>query len=98
MTDGSYTSVVFAALAEGESDLQRAYQQATTTVETLLSQLGSSLSLWVGSAQTAYHSAQNTWNTAQSNMATVMSQLGTVVGTANDNYIATENINQQMWT
>jgi WXG100 family type VII secretion target len=97
MADGSYTKVVFGALEEGQSDLQRAYQQATSTVESLLSQLGSSLSQWAGSAQTAYHSAQTTWNTAQSNMAGVLQSLGSVVGEANTNYINTENVNSSMW-
>jgi WXG100 family type VII secretion target len=90
--------VVFAALEEGQTDLQQAYQKASTTVETLLSQLKSSTGLWQGAAETAYTSAQATWNTANANMTAVISQLSTVVGQANANYVATENTNSSMWT
>lgn len=98
MAGGSYTKVVFGALEEGEADLKRAYSQATHTVETLLSQLHSSLSMWSGSAQAAYTQVQQTWNQASSAMNATIASLGNVVGTANTNYMSTENANTQLWS
>lgn len=98
MATGSYTRVVFGALEEGEADLKRAYAQATQTVEQLLSQLGSSLSMWSGSAQAAYTQVQHQWNQASSSMNATIASLGSVVGTANANYISTETTNTNLWT
>lgn len=97
MADGSYTRVQFASLQAGEADFARAYAQLTETISTLESQLNTNLSMWVGSAQTAYHEAQAVWHNAEQNMAAVMQHLGAVIGTANENYINTEAANARAW-
>jgi 6 kDa early secretory antigenic target len=98
MSAGSdYTRVVFSAMEQGQADFARTYSTLQGEIEQLESQLNSSLSEWVGSAQQAYHEAQAQWNAAMANMQSVIQQLGVVIGQANDNYTTAESQNQARW-
>jgi 6 kDa early secretory antigenic target len=92
-----YTLANFGTLQQGQADFQQTYNNVVTEVQTLESQLQTSLSQWVGSAQQAYYEAQAQWNAAMSNMQQVLQQLGTVIGTANDNYQSAEQTNTNLW-
>lgn len=97
MADSSFTRVMFGSLQAGEADFARAYAQLTETISTLESQLNTNLALWNGQARSAYTQAQAVWHNAEANMAAVMQHLGAVIGTANENYMATERANASAW-
>jgi WXG100 family type VII secretion target len=93
-----YTAVSFGGMAAGEADFASTYQALSSTLQTLESQLQSSLSLWSGSAQQAYYAEKAKWNAAATDMAAVVQNLSKVIGMANQNYQVTENVNRSMWT
>jgi WXG100 family type VII secretion target len=92
-----YTAVQFGAMSTGEADFASVYAQLQSTLDTLQSQLQSSLQSWTGSARQAYYAAKAEWDAAAADMATVVQQLSAVVGTANHNYQAAESTNTAMW-
>jgi len=97
MAGGDYTAVNFGAMAQGEADFASTYQSLNSTLQTLESQLQSSLNQWTGAAQTAYYAEKAKWDAAAQDMAMVVQSLGKAVGTANANYEVTEKTNSAMW-
>jgi early secretory antigenic target protein ESAT-6 len=97
MAGGDYTAVNFGAMAQGEADFASTYQSLNSTLQTLESQLQSSLNQWTGAAQTAYYAEKAKWDAAAQDMAMVVQSLGKAVGTANQNYEVTEKTNSAMW-
>jgi WXG100 family type VII secretion target len=94
---GDYTKAVFGTLETGSSEFASTYAQVVQTVDTLDSQLRTSLSEWSGSAQTAYYECKAKWDAAIADMATVIQSLGNVIDTANVNFQGAENANRSMW-
>jgi len=97
MAGSDYTRAQFASLSAGEQDYMRVFTQVRSTIDTLNSQLRSSLSEWNGSAQAAYHTAQAQWNAAMANMQEVLGNLQAVAAQASEAYPATEAANTQLW-
>jgi 6 kDa early secretory antigenic target len=98
MPGSDYTKAMFGSLSQGESDYARTYSQLVSTIDTLNSQLRSSLSEWAGQAQAAYHEAQAQWNAAMADMQGVLRNLQAVAGQAATNYPATEAANARLWS
>jgi WXG100 family type VII secretion target len=95
--DADYTKAVFGTLETGSSEFASTYAQVVTTVDTLDSQLRTSLGEWSGTAQTAYYECKAKWDAAIADMATVIQSLGQVIDTANINFQGAENANASMW-
>jgi len=95
--DGEYTAVQFGAMSTAEADFASVSQAVNSTLQSLDSELNSSLTLWTGSAQQAYHVLKAKWDAAAYDMATVVGTLGQVVGVANQNYTQAESVNTSMW-
>lgn len=96
-SSGDFTAVTFGAMSQTEADFASVYQALQNTLNTLESELNSSLSQWTGAAQQAYFAAKREWDTAAADMATVVNSLGRVIGLANENYMNTESANMKMW-
>jgi WXG100 family type VII secretion target len=92
-----YTKAVFGTLEAGASEFASTYSQVVSTVDTLDSELRSSLSQWSGSAQAAYYECKAKWDAAIGDMATVIQALGNVVTVANENFQSAESTNTAMW-
>jgi WXG100 family type VII secretion target len=97
MTTGDYTKAIFATMETGASEFASTYSQVVATVDTLDSELRSSLSQWSGSAQAAYYECKAKWDAAIADMATVIQALGNVVTVANENFSSAEATNTAMW-
>jgi WXG100 family type VII secretion target len=97
MPGSDYTKAMFASLSAGEQDYMRVYTQVVSTIDTLNSQLRSSLAEWSGTAQAAYHTAQAQWNAAMGDMQMVLKNLQAVASQAASAYPATEAANTQLW-
>ena len=97
MGSSDFTAVTFGAMSQAEADFVSTYQALQNTLNTLESELNSSLSEWTGSAQQAYFAAKREWDAAAADMATVVNSLGRVIGVANENYINAESVNRNMW-
>jgi WXG100 family type VII secretion target len=97
MSSGEFTAVTFGAMSQAEADFASVYQALQNTLNTLESELNSSLSEWTGAAQQAYFAAKQQWDAAAADMATVVNSLGRVIGVANENYMSTESANTKMW-
>jgi ESAT-6 family protein len=95
---GEYTFAQFGGMASAEQDFLAIFSAVTSTLDELQRQLQSSLSLWTGDAQAAYHTAKAQWDAAAAHMASVLNQLGVVIGTANTNYQATERDLSGLWS
>jgi ESAT-6 family protein len=94
---GDYSKAVFGTLETGASEFASTYAQVVSTVDTLDSQLRSSLSTWTGAAQQAYYECKAKWDAAIADMATVIQSMGQVVDTANQNFQGAETANRSMW-
>ena len=94
---GEYTAVTFSAMSQAEADFASVFQSLQSTLSTLESELGGSLSTWTGEAQQAYYAAKRQWDAAAADMATVVNSLASVIGQANANYNSTEAANTNMW-
>jgi WXG100 family type VII secretion target len=93
---GEYTAVSFGGMATGEADFASTYQALSSTLQTLESQLQSSLTRWTGAAQTSYYAEKAKWDAAALDMATVVQNLSKVIGIANENFQITENTNRSL--
>jgi WXG100 family type VII secretion target len=94
---GEYTFAQFGGMASAEQDFLAIFGALTSTLDELQRQMQSSLSMWTGDAQTAYHAAKGQWDAAAAHMGSVLNQLGVVIGTANTNYQATERALSNLW-
>jgi 6 kDa early secretory antigenic target len=92
-----YTVAVFGMMEQTQADFNKTYSGLATEVQTLATQLRSSLAQWAGSAQQAYYQQQAQWNAAMAHMEQALAQLGVVVGTANQNYQQAEQVNTTLW-
>jgi len=95
---GDYTRAVFGTLETGASEFASTYAQVVSTVDTLDSELRSSLTTWTGAAQQAYYECKAKWDAAIGDMATVIQNLGQVVELANENFRGAESANASMWS
>jgi 6 kDa early secretory antigenic target len=97
MADGSFTSVDFSAMETAEGQYASIVGAFETTVNDLLTQLGTNLSEWIGTAQTQYHTVQQQWTVVQGDIQQTFTALQNVIGTANQNYQTTERANASSW-
>ena len=92
-----FTAVNAASMQEGISSLQNAHRALTDHLDTLESQLGSSLAKWDGAAQAAYHQAKAEWDKAARHMQEVVNKMGSVLGQITENYDSNERKIQSNW-
>ncbi len=92
-----FTAVNAASMQEGIASLQNAHKSLTDHLDTLESELQSSLAKWDGAAQAAYHQAKLEWDKAARHMQEVVQKMGSVLGQITENYDANERAIQSSW-
>ena len=98
MPAGDSVLVTFSALANAAQSIQTTYNNLSTKLDDLKSELGPIVSTWTGTAAENYQVQQQKWNTAQTDLGNVLRAIGQAIEAAHDSYVTTENANAQSWS
>lgn len=98
MAAGDSVLVTFSALANAAQSIQTTYNNLSTKLDDLKSELGPIVSTWTGTAAENYQVQQQKWNTAQTDLGNVLRAIGQAIEAAHDSYVTTENANAQSWS
>ncbi len=93
-----FTAVDKAAMSEGISDLSNAHTRLKDLLDSLESELNSSLAKWDGAAREAYRTAKHEWDQAARHMQSVVDKMKVVLTQIADNYDSNERAIQQSWS
>ncbi|GAA2728866.1 WXG100 family type VII secretion target [Actinocorallia aurantiaca] len=97
MAPTDYTKVNFGALADGQADFRKVYNELNNRLNSLEKYLESNLSEWEGDAVQAYWEAKRVWDKACQDVANTINAMGAAIGNANQSYQDTENANRRIW-
>ena len=92
---GQPIQVDYAALETAEAEMKKIANAIQTEVQDLTGKLGHLD--WEGADKTAYDEKQHAMNQSIQDIQELLQQIAGAVGTARDNYMATEKANAQTW-
>lgn len=93
-----YTKVDAGQMQQGIADLTKAHRAVTEYLQSLESELNSSLAQWDGSAREAYSQAKAQWDQAANRMSEVIAKMSSVMTNISDNYGANEANIASSWS
>lgn len=93
----SEIKVTFGALATAQSDVAATAGRIHTQLGDLKRFLAPMVSTWTGQAAESYQATQRKWDASAEDLTKVLEQIALRLGTAHDNYRATEHDNAKLW-
>lgn len=91
------TTYSVAGLQEGIGALSSAHSELTTLLETLKSELSTSLGQWEDNARNAYQEIQAQWDASAARQQQIVQKMPQLLSNIADGYDATERKNASIW-